>query len=105
MPETPWYDKSPMPIPAAGAFLFALGLIGVLLGVVLPSTIGVREVLLTACGLPCLVLGFIYMLFGPKAVSYLGEPQNARSWRIRYWGSLCAIGAALSWAIRSHNGA
>ena len=105
MPNTPWYDKSPMPIRAAGVLLATFGLIGMLFGVAFPSTINVREILLTAVGLPPLALGILYVALGQKVVPYLGEPQNARSWRLRYWAPLFVTGAVLAWVLRSHNGA
>jgi asparagine N-glycosylation enzyme membrane subunit Stt3 len=105
MPNTPWYDKSPMPVRFAGAFLVFIGFLGLLFGAVLPSNIGVNEIILLSFGLPSLVTGALYIGWGQNIVPHLGEPQNMKSWRLRYWAPLFVIGFILALVLRSQNGA
>jgi hypothetical protein len=109
MPNTPWYNQSPIQPRIAGAFLLGFGVVGLFLGIVAPalsrhapSFFGLA---LSAGGVPCLVFGAAYIVCGAHAIRYLGEPQALRTWRARYWAPLVAIGVIsfifLWWRLRA----
>ena len=96
MPNTPWYNQAPMPPRIAGAFLLGFGVVGLFLGIVVPvlsrHAPNFYGLVLSAGGVPCLVLGTAYIICGTRAIRHLGEPQALRTWRARYWAPLVAIG-------------
>ena len=85
-----------MPPRIAGTFLLGFGVVGLLLGIVAPAILhrapNFYGLVLSAGGVPCLVLGAAYIVGGARAVRYLGEPQALRTWRAQYWAPLVAIG-------------